>query len=260
MTRPTLALVAFAVLLSGTRAVDAGLNFVDHFTDVENGEIGGSNLTPAYGPNSITGPGGQQSAIGALAPVVVGTGSTQMVVVGGTGSLTAPSGYDRHTFSMYRYIKVEMTSDFDVEYNVNVIENNAPTEFQGTSWAGIAFGSPTTNYDLPSASSGSYSQHFGSSSPDFSGTPSSPLVTQFEFAANARSASNGSSLIPFDAPLDFDFEFELKFTPTSYADTNGDGVNDNFGPAFAVPEPSSFLLLSLLGLVGMSGKYFRRDR
>lgn len=254
MTRPTLALLAFAVLLSGTRAVDAGLNFTNHFTVVEDA-AGSDNFVFPYGPNSITGPSGQQASITGAAPAVVGTGSTQMVVVGGTGSLSSPGGYVGGRFNIYRFIEAEITSSFAVEYNVTVTENTSPSQFVGRSWAGGAPG-PTTSYDLPTASSGSFSHSHGT----LSGTPTTPIVNGFEFAANIGSASNTVSLLPLDGPVDFDFEFELKFTPTSYADTNGDGVNDNFGPAFAVPEPSSFLLLSLLGLVGMSGKYFRRDR
>ena len=127
---------------------------------------------------------------------------------------------------------------------MSVTENNAPTIYKGTSWVNAAGGGPMTLYDLPTSSSGNFSQPFGT----LSGTPAVPLVKVFEFGGNAGSVF-ATGPTAFDAPLDFDFDFELKFTPTSYADTNGDGINDNFGPAFAVPEPSSFLLLSLLGPV-----------
>lgn len=224
----------------------AGIEMILHFSDSETGT--GNLFRFPFGTNSSTDAGGGTSTITSLAPAISGTGPAQALVFTGAGNLSAPAGY-ADGVAMYRLIEFSMTSDFNVEYVNDFTVHSAPTSFSGWTFVGQESGGPQTGVDYTSLLSGTISQDFGPG-PDFIASAATPLSVAFDFGANGSNSGG-----PFDAPLDVDFSFALKLTPTSFIDSDNDGINDNLCPVCltAVPEPRPWILLGpiVLGACGI---------
>lgn len=235
-------LLALAIVSAASPAF-GGLSTIvnNHFTVTE---LGNSDLFEFdYGTNSKTGASGQGASITGNAPQIVGTGVSQGIVINGTGSLTAPTNFN-DGLAIYRLIGVEVCSTFDIKYSAEITVNSSPSAFNG----GLFLGGITGPQSAVAYSGGPGVYTVSLIAPGLSGTPASPAANSFELGASAFSKG-----IPFDAPLDVDFVFELILTPTTFVDADMDGVNDLI--CACVPEPNPPILLSLTAVVVLA---FRR--